>query len=41
MLLATLSFRKDKRVTDQYYILEPMAVGYSQGLLPPLAQQKY
>ena len=41
MLLTALSFRKDKRIADQYSILALKAVGFSQGLLPPWAQQKY
>ena len=33
MLSTALGFPKDKRVTDHYSILEPEAVGFSQGML--------
>ena len=41
MLFTALGFLKCKRVTEQYSILEPKAVGFPQGLLPPWAQRKY
>ena len=34
MLSTALGFPKDKRITDHYSILEPEAVGFSQGILP-------
>ena len=41
MLPRALGFPKSKRVTDHYSILVQEAVGFSPGLLPPLAQRKY